>query len=175
MILFLFCLDIVLHVCGYGIIFLKDYWNMVDAVVILVNIVFVVVDTNVTSGVVKQFLKLRGFFRLIRIFVLIRKVNQVNAKRERRRKFSRLAISDTLELKTVQQKVIENLYAISERLPKNDRSVAQLEYCIKQVSSQNLYAEIDFEDDAEQDIADDNGSVKSSTQEKRQNQRRNLK
>ena len=75
MILFLFCLDIVLHVCGYGIIFLKDYWNMVDAVVILVNIVFVIVDTNVTSGVVKQFLKLRGFFRLIRIFVLIRKVN----------------------------------------------------------------------------------------------------
>ena len=75
----------------------------------------------------------------------------------------------------MQQKVIENLYAISERLPKNDRSVAELEYCIKQVSSQNLYAEIDFEDDAEQDNADDNGSVKSSTLEKRQNQRRNLK
>lgn len=76
---------------------------MVDAVVILVNIVFVIVDTQVDENIIlKSVLKIRGLFRLIRIFVLIRKVNQVKAKRERRSKFSRLAISDTLELKTVQ-------------------------------------------------------------------------
>ena len=107
---------------------------MVDAVVILVNIVFVIVDMQVTAGIFKELLKIRGFFRLIRIFVLIRKVNQVKTKRERRSKFSRLAVSDTLELKTVQQKVIENLYSISERLPKDDRAVGELEYCIKQIS-----------------------------------------
>ena len=73
-----------------------------DAVVILVNILFVIVDSQVTSGWLKNILKLRGFFRLVRIFVLIRKVGQVKAKRDRRSKFSRLAISDTLELKTVQ-------------------------------------------------------------------------
>lgn len=92
-----------MHIVGYGLIFLKDYWNMVDAVVILVNIVFVIVDTQVDENIIlKSVLKIRGLFRLIRIFVLIRKVNQVKAKRERRSKFSRLAISDTLELKTVQ-------------------------------------------------------------------------
>ena len=48
---------------------------MVDAVVILVNIVFVIVDMQVTAGILKELLKIRGFFRLIRIFVLIRKVN----------------------------------------------------------------------------------------------------
>lgn len=74
---------------------------MVDAVVILVNIVFVIVDMQVSAGILKEVLKIRGFFRLIRIFVLIRKVNQVKTKRERRSKFSRLAISDDLELKTV--------------------------------------------------------------------------
>ena len=74
---------------------------MVDAVVILVNIVFVIVDMQVTAGIFKELLKIRGFFRLIRIFVLIRKVNQVKTKRERRSKFSRLAVSDDLELKTV--------------------------------------------------------------------------
>ena len=74
---------------------------MVDAVVILVNIVFVIVDMQVTAGILKELLKIRGFFRLIRIFVLIRKVNQVKTKRERRSKFSRLAVSDDLELKTV--------------------------------------------------------------------------
>ena len=74
---------------------------MVDAVVILVNIVFVIVDIQVSAGIVKEILKIRGFFRLIRIFVLIRKVNQVKTKRERRSKFSRLAVSDDLELKTV--------------------------------------------------------------------------
>ena len=92
-----------MHIVGYGLIFLKDYWNMVDAVVILVNIVFVIVDSQVDENIIlKSVLKIRGLFRLIRIFVLIRKVNQVKAKRERRSKFSRLAISDTLELKTVQ-------------------------------------------------------------------------
>ena len=74
---------------------------MVDAVVILVNIVFVIVDMQVSAGILKEVLKIRGFFRLIRIFVLIRKVNQVKTKRERRSKFSRLAVSDDLELKTV--------------------------------------------------------------------------
>ena len=74
---------------------------MIDAVVILVNIVFVIVDMQVSAGIVKEILKIRGFFRLIRIFVLIRKVNQVKTKRERRSKFSRLAVSDDLELKTV--------------------------------------------------------------------------
>ena len=101
-ILLFFVLDILVHIIGYGLIFLKDYWNMIDAVVILVNIVFVIVDTQVQAGILKDILKIRGFFRLIRIFVLIRKVNQVKAKRERRSKFSRLAITDTLELKTVQ-------------------------------------------------------------------------
>ena len=74
---------------------------MIDAVVILVNIVFVIVDMQVSAGILKEVLKIRGFFRLIRIFVLIRKVNQVKTKRERRSKFSRLAVSDDLELKTV--------------------------------------------------------------------------
>ena len=130
-ILFLFCVDIILHICGYGLLFLQDYWNMVDAVVILVNILFVIIDSQISSGILKDVLRLRGIFRLVRIFVLYRKVNQVNVKRERRRKFARLAINDTIELKTVQQKVIENLYAISERLPKNDKAIGELEYCIK--------------------------------------------
>ena len=73
-ILLFFCLDILLHVCGYGLIFLQDCWNMVDAVVILVNILFVIVDSQVDSGILKNILKLRGFFRLVRIFVLLRKV-----------------------------------------------------------------------------------------------------
>ena len=101
LILLFFVLDILVHIIGYGLIYLKDYWNMVDAVVILVNIVFVIVDMQVTAGIFKELLKIRGFFRLIRIFVLIRKVNQVKTKRERRSKFSRLAVSDDLELKTV--------------------------------------------------------------------------
>ena len=75
LILLFFVLDILVHIIGYGLIYLKDYWNMVDAVVILVNIVFVIVDMQVSAGILKEVLKIRGFFRLIRIFVLIRKVN----------------------------------------------------------------------------------------------------
>ena len=75
MVLLMFCADIVLHIIGYGFIYLSDYWNMVDAVVILLNILFVIIDSYIDDGLLKNILKLRGLFRLVRIIVLMRKIN----------------------------------------------------------------------------------------------------
>ena len=46
-ILLFFVTDIALHIFGYGFIYLSDYWNMVDAVVILLNILFVIIDSYI--------------------------------------------------------------------------------------------------------------------------------
>ena len=43
--LLFFCLDIALHVIGYGMIYLRDYWNLFDAAVIILNIAFVILDS----------------------------------------------------------------------------------------------------------------------------------
>lgn len=43
--LLFFCLDISLHVIGYGMIYLRDYWNLFDAAVIILNIAFVILDS----------------------------------------------------------------------------------------------------------------------------------
>ena len=44
--LLFFCLDIALHVIGYGMIYLRDYWNLFDAVIIILNIAFVIFDSQ---------------------------------------------------------------------------------------------------------------------------------
>ena len=43
--LLFFWLDISLHVIGYGMIYLRDYWNLFDAAVIILNIAFVILDS----------------------------------------------------------------------------------------------------------------------------------
>lgn len=76
-ILGLFCIDIILHVVGYGFLYLQDGWNVFDISVIILNIIFVVLDLTVAEGIVKNFLKIRGIFRLLRISILFRKLNSV--------------------------------------------------------------------------------------------------
>jgi len=55
---------------------LRDYWNILDIIIILISIAFVLLDLLLeTNNALSGFLKIRGIFRLLRVFILIRKVN----------------------------------------------------------------------------------------------------
>ena len=62
--------------------YLKDPWNFFDLIIIIVSIRFVLLDVYVENEALKGFLKIRGIFRLLRIFILIRKLNALRVKRE---------------------------------------------------------------------------------------------
>ena len=82
-ILGVFVFDILLHILAYGFLYLRDIWNIVDIVIIIVCLIFVFLDLFIDSNnSFRSLLKIRGIFRLLRIFILIRKLNAVRIRHE---------------------------------------------------------------------------------------------
>lgn len=74
-ILGVFCFDIIIHVFGYGVLYVKDYWNIIDAVIIMLSIIFIFLVINIDDNQSqKVFTNIKGVFRLLRIFLLFRKL-----------------------------------------------------------------------------------------------------
>lgn len=103
------------HIYAYGILFLRDYWNILDIIVILLSIAFVLMDLLITnSSALDGFLKIRGIFRLLRVFILIRKLNAVRVRREHRKRFA-LNIGG-YDIRSPLEKVLEILTDIRDSL-----------------------------------------------------------
>lgn len=85
-ILFIFVIDIVFHVITYGRYYLIDVWNIADIIIIAFSICAVMLDLFVDNDLLSQFLKIRGIMRLVRIFILFRKLNAIRLKAERRKR-----------------------------------------------------------------------------------------
>jgi hypothetical protein len=81
-ILGIFCLESFLHVIALGKLYMRDCWNVVDMIIIILSLIFVFLDLFITNSAISGFLKIRGFFRLLRIFLLIRKLNTMRVKRD---------------------------------------------------------------------------------------------
>ena len=81
-----FCLDISLHTFAYRMLYLRDKWNILDLVIILFSIAAVLLDIFLDNATVSDILKIRGVMRLVRIFILFRKLNTIRIKRDRRKK-----------------------------------------------------------------------------------------
>jgi hypothetical protein len=106
-ILGLFIVEIVLHVFAYRLLYLKDYWNILDIMVIKICLVFVLLDLLLDKSVnIKGFFKIRGIFRLLRIFILTRKLNAVRIRRDLIKK--RMATT-SFSLKPPLERVLEML------------------------------------------------------------------
>ena len=88
-ILGIFVIEIFLHICAFHIHYLEDWLNILDIVVIILSIIFVLLDILLDEdNWFRGFLKIRGIFRLLRIFILIRKLNAVRVRREMRKKLN---------------------------------------------------------------------------------------
>jgi hypothetical protein len=49
LILFIFVIEIAAHIIGYGKLYLKDYWNIFDMIVIILSIAFVTLSAVVEN------------------------------------------------------------------------------------------------------------------------------
>jgi len=71
----------------------------------------------------------RGVFRLLRIFILVRKLNAVRIRREIIRKRE---ISQSLDLRAPLEIVLDMLCDLRDRIDSSERKViANLNYCIQ--------------------------------------------
>lgn len=148
----IFVADILLHLISYGRIYLKDFWNILDIVIILFSIVAVLLDLFLNNEVLSSILKIRGIMRLVRIFILFRKLNAIRQKSERRKRMLSSRVSG-VDLRTPQEIIIEYLVNIQERLDSNDKAFEQLNYCINMISSNRLYeADLSGDDDDDEEF-----------------------
>ena len=85
-ILGIFAIEITLHCIALGKLYLRDYWNEFDLFIIILSFVFVFLDIFVKNQALQGFLKIRGIFRLLRIFLLVRKLNTLRVKRDMKKR-----------------------------------------------------------------------------------------
>lgn len=87
-------------------------------------------------------LKIRGIFRLLRVFILIRKLNMMQVKMEVARKRK---VAEIVDLRSPLERVLEILGGFRDRLAADeDKIIMEINYCIKMISSNKLF-EADFE------------------------------
>jgi hypothetical protein len=127
----IFIIEIALHLFAFHCLYLEDMWNIFDLVVIILSIIFVVLDIYVENKVVESILKIRGIFRLLRIFILVRKLNTLKIRRDLiKKKITSLGYDLTSPL----EKVIELLNVLRDQLDEaEEKAHESLNYIIKTI------------------------------------------
>ena len=78
-----FVAEVILYTVAYRCLYYDDCWNVFDVIVIFLSIAFVLLDLTLgDESALSDFLKIRGIFRLLRVFLLVRKLNELRKKRE---------------------------------------------------------------------------------------------
>jgi hypothetical protein len=111
----------------------KDYWNIFDVIIIIISLIFVILDWKINNKQLQAFLKIRGIFRLLRIFILIRKLNTLRIKRDLQKKRQ---LRFGIDLRTPLERVLEILNTVRDNLDSSEKKVFEdLNFCIKIISS----------------------------------------
>jgi cAMP-specific phosphodiesterase 4 len=78
-ILIIFVIEILCKIFVFGWKnYFKDPWMIFDALVILISVILLILDSNMNDSNFKTVSKvLRGIFRFLRLFLVFRKFNQV--------------------------------------------------------------------------------------------------
>jgi Ion transport protein len=142
-ILLCFVLDICLNVVAYWRLYLRYLWNLFDILIVTLCCIFVLVDIQSQSESIRHFLKIRAIFRLLRIFLLVRKLNALRTitDSERRRRMAVTVKSNGgYDVKSPLERVLETLTKLRERVEPSEKAViSELAYCIRVISSNQLY------------------------------------
>jgi hypothetical protein len=139
-------IEIALHIYAYNLLYLRDIWNLIDFIVILLSVLFVLLDMFLPESGFKNILRIRGIFRMMRIFLLIRKLNTLRVKREAIKKgLTNLGY----DLRSPLEKVIDILNEIRSKLHQDEQKIKEdLEFCTKIIQSGKLY-EVNLEGQGE--------------------------
>lgn len=132
----IFIVEISMNFIGFGCLFVKDYWNIVDITVILAAVALVITDIIYSGSNLDALLRLRGLFRLVRIGILLRKFDSIRKKSIARKKmFGR----DFYHVMAPSEIVNNILCNIRDLIQNDEKMLEDVNYCIKMVSSGKLY------------------------------------
>ena len=126
-----------MHIYAYNLLYLRDIWNLIDFIVIILSVLFVLLDMYLPDSGFKNILRIRGIFRMMRIFLLIRKLNTLRVKRELvKRGLTKMGY----DLRSPLEKVIDILKDISDKLHSDEEKIKKdVDYALKIIQSGKLY------------------------------------
>jgi hypothetical protein len=140
-----FVIDISIGLIAFGLLYFRDIWNTIDIFAIAVTIAFVVLEFFTVSNEVKGLLKVRAIFRMLRIFILIRKLNALrHIKEKEERKYINLksrdkrtsGITTGYDMLCPCENVVELLTKMRDQLDLSETGlITDLNYCLKMISS----------------------------------------
>lgn len=122
----LYLLDGSFHIISYGWIFLKQWPSVIElAATLAAVIIFVYNAMKVTD------LKPHGVVRVLIIGVIFRKLSELHLRRNPKRQLSRLKHKKKFVVQTPLETVMSTLYALIERIPNDEATLAELNTVIK--------------------------------------------
>ena len=137
---------------AYNLLYLRDIWNLMDFIVIILSVLFVLLDMYLPDSGFKNILRIRGIFRMLRIFLLVRKLNALRVKREMvKRGLTKMGY----DLRSPLEKVLDIMNDIGEKLGEEEDKIKEdIAFCIKIIQGGKLY-EVNFENQDGKAVSDD--------------------
>ncbi len=83
-ILGLFLIEVTLKFVAFRALYICNKWNIFDILVIFISIIFVVLEIVLPNSALSSVFRVRGLFRLLRVFLVLRKMNELRVKSTRR-------------------------------------------------------------------------------------------
>lgn len=123
-----------------------------DFIVIILSVLFVLLDMYLPDSGFKNILRIRGIFRMLRIFLLVRKLNALRVKREMvKRGLTKMGY----DLRSPLEKVLDIMNDIGEKLGEEEDKIKEdIAFCIKIIQGGKLY-EVNFENQDGKAVSDD--------------------
>ncbi len=149
-ILGIFSIEIILHLIAFCKVYFEDYWNIFDFIIIILSIAFVLLDMLTTNSILSAVLKIRGIFRLLRIFLLMRKLNTLRVKKDMSK---RQLTNNGYDIRSPLERVLEILNNMRDQVDIDEiKIIRDLNYCVNIISSNKLYdVEVNYEGHSGQD------------------------
>lgn len=144
-ILAIFSFEIIITTYALRKKYYSDLWNVFDAIVIVVSIVFVILELSLDISTLNSILKIRAMFRLVRIFILMRKVinlKLLNSKKVNvlRKKGKKMDTGLGYDMRSPVEKVLEILNSLRHRIPESEKDLLiDIHWSINMISSNKLY------------------------------------
>lgn len=115
-------------------LYLKNKMNIADIFIILLTIIFTGLDMIIDDNTASAVFRIRGIFRLLRVVLLIRKLDEFKETRKAKQKNE----IDYTDFKSPLERTLEILTVIRDNI-EEQRYVKDINCCIKNISNGKLY------------------------------------
>jgi len=143
----IFMVEILIKLYAFGMTFVKDAYNLVDAVVVIASFILTIIASSDVGGAASDQASLLRILRLARIFRVILIMNKIQRSRESAHLLRKRAMYRKIGAPV--EKVLECLVEMKDRVESSDQD--NLNWIIEVIAADQLYT-VNMNNDNETDV-----------------------